>query len=209
MNKFQVLNLGVMGFQTPAEVKMLRRFGVTLQPDLVLICYFLNDAGAGSTYEYLNLAEPTEGLPLWRRISRLADRVAVHFEQRASVASLVRHYQDSYVKDAPGWLKAQEAIKDALTLSEEHGFKLVVVIFPVLWQLSQGYPFLQIHETVRGFVEDLGIPFMDLLPVFKDFDGPELWVHPNNQHPNEQAHALVGEALHGFLVDRGIVPVDG
>ena len=44
---------------------------------------------------------------------------------------------------------------------------------------------------------------VDLLPAFAGHDGPELWVHPTNQHPNEAGHAIAGRALFEFLDERG------
>jgi hypothetical protein len=45
---------------------------------------------------------------------------------------------------------------------------------------------------------------LDLLPSFGEHEGPELWVHPSNQHPNEIGHQIAGEALWRFLVDEGL-----
>ena len=41
--------------------------------------------------------------------------------------------------------------------------------------------------------------------AFNGYDGPELWVHPNNQHPNEKAHAIVADAIFRFLREQGLV----
>jgi hypothetical protein len=40
---------------------------------------------------------------------------------------------------------------------------------------------------------------LDLFDAFRGRDGPSLWVHPTNQHPNEEAHAIAAEALGRFL----------
>ena len=71
--------------------------------------------------------------------------------------------------------------------------------------LTDGYAFGPIHETVRSHAEQLSIPVLDLLPVFSGFSGPELWVHPNDQHPNEVAHERAAEALYDFLIDRRLL----
>ena len=44
-----------------------------------------------------------------------------------------------------------------------------------------------------------------LLAAFEGHDGPELWAHPSNQHPNERAHAIAADALAGFLLREGLL----
>lgn len=36
--------------------------------------------------------------------------------------------------------------------------------------------------------------------------GPELWVHPTDQHANELAHDVAGRTLARFLAESGLVP---
>jgi hypothetical protein len=40
--------------------------------------------------------------------------------------------------------------------------------------------------------------------AFAGHDGPEPWVDPTNQHPNEIAHEIAGQALHHFLAARSL-----
>jgi len=47
------------------------------------------------------------------------------------------------------------------------------------------------------------IPVLDLRETFRSFHGPELWVHPTDQHPNEQAHKLAAEAIAQKILNEG------
>jgi lysophospholipase L1-like esterase len=196
----EVLNLGVMGFDTPQEVALLRQLGLELGPDFVVICFFLNDARGGAVHARFNAAPGRPGA-LWRS-SHLLELVAWQLERRRQVSRLVSDYERSFAADAPGWVAARRALAEAAGLAQHEGFDLALTIFPVLWQLSGDYPFRAIHETVRREAEGLGIAVHDLLPAFQGHDGPELWVHPTNQHPNEIAHAIAGESLARFLSPR-------
>ena len=49
-----MINLGVPGYDTDNEVNMILARGVALAPDLVIICFFLNDAGGGNIFQALN-----------------------------------------------------------------------------------------------------------------------------------------------------------
>ena len=107
--------------------------------------------------------------------------------------------------NSPGWIDIKSALKQAKYLSDEHNFRLILSIFPVLWNLSGDYPFSTIHKKVINYASEIKIPSLDLQPAFHGFDGPELWVHPNNQHPNEIAHKVAGEALAGYLLENNVL----
>jgi lysophospholipase L1-like esterase len=195
----EVLNLGVGGADTEYEAGLLQHLGLRLSPDLVVLCFFLNDAGGGGTTDLFNDANSADAS--WR-VSRLLDRLVFALQRPTRVQQLVSNYRSSFLPDAPGWIEAQSGLQRVAALSESHEFDLVVMIFPVLWKLSADYPFREIHETVRNRAEALGIRVFDLLPAFAGHDGPELWVTTSDQHPNEIAHAIAGEALHQYLVSQ-------
>jgi len=202
----EVLNLGVMGYSTANEVALLAARGPALEPDLVLIGLVLNDIGDVRFHEAF-APTPEAELPGWRRRWRTADRVLLARESRRAFASLVARLEAGYAPDTPSWRRMQAALRRAAQLAEEQGFRLALVVWPLLWELSDGYRFSGIHRQIAEFAEgELGVPTLDLLPAFAGHQGPELWVHPANQHPNEVAHGIAGRAILGFLRDRGLVP---
>ena len=105
------------------------------------------------------------------------------------------HYLRRFGFYAAGHGSLDSAVAD----SSRHGFRLVLTIWPLFWKLSDGYPYSEIHETVSSFARGRRIPTLDLLPAFAGFDGPELWVHPTNQHPNELAHRIAADTLYPYL----------
>ena len=127
-------------------------------------------------------------------------------ERRRQSEKLYRAMRRSFRPKSRGWIRAQEALESAKVLAEREGFHLVLMIFPVLWDLSGDYPFSEIHQTINSFASSKGIEALDLLPEFSAYQGPELWVHPTNQHPNEIAHSVAGRALFDFLRARGMLP---
>lgn len=195
----EVLNGGVAGYDTTHELALLERFGLALGPDLVLLCFFLNDTGVGNTLSVFNLEPDGAARPLWRRESRLLDALALRVERRRAAETLVAAYRSGFADDHPGWRASRAALLRLARLSQRHGFRLAIVVFPVLWRLSGGYPFAEAHATVVAYADSIGVPALDLQPAFAGYDGPELWVHPANQHPNREAHAVAGRAVHAFL----------
>lgn len=205
--RYEVWNLGVVGYNTAHEVALLRHVGVGLDPDLVLLFYVLNDAVDVLPREAL---EALAGLPPSgpRTRSRpspswLLDQLRARLENRRVKRRTIELTLAAHRDDSPGWIRVRDALREAKALSIRHDFALALVVFPVLWQLDGDYPFAGIHSRISATARRLGIPVLDLLPAFRGRDAESLWVHPTNQHPNEEAHAIAAEALLRFLRENG------
>ncbi len=72
-------------------------------------------------------------------------------------------------------------------------------MFPFFHQLNGKYPFQHIHTTVTDFCRSHKIIVLDLRHSFEGYEGPELWVHPTDQHPNEIAHDIAAREIAKFL----------
>lgn len=73
--------------------------------------------------------------------------------------------------------------------------KLLVMIFPLFYQLQRNYPFLSIHQFLAAELSKRGIEVLDLYPTYRRFSDSDLWVHPSDLHPNDFAHRLAAKAL--------------
>jgi lysophospholipase L1-like esterase len=195
----EVLNLGAPAYNTTDEVNLLSHIGLNYEPDIVVICFFLNDAGGGGSRQMFNVGHGKKSF--WRENSRLVDYLSSLFRRRNAAEALVSSYERSFRDNSPGWEDVKSALQEAKRLSDENDFRIILVIFPVLWDLTGDYPFASIHSRVSNYAKVLKIPVLDLQPAFNGFDGPELWVHPNNQHPNEIAHRVAAEALARFILE--------
>jgi lysophospholipase L1-like esterase len=80
-------------------------------------------------------------------------------------------------------------------------------LFPELYRLDSGHPFVEIHALVGEACAELGIPVLDLFAAaFRGRNPKALWVHPSDHHPNARAHRLAGEALAGFVREELALP---
>jgi hypothetical protein len=198
----EVLNFGVSASDTPEQVRYLESYVAGFRPDLVLIVFFLNDAERAATMEFLTRPRALVGL---REHSFLLNGTLGLLERALSRGAMRRHYLEGYAPTAPGWLRAREALREAREHCARSGARLALAVHPILVDLDD-YPFGAIHATVLEFCAAERIPAVDLLPAFAGRHARELWVHENDQHPNELAHALAADLLAGFLVDRGLLP---
>ena len=203
--KAEVCNLGVGGYNTTQALTALKVVGLGLEPDAVILGYVPNDAepplftidAAGNPVRRDREAfieaettppEPPSGL----RISQLIWQV--RRAQRLG-RQTVSYYQGLYAPENEGWQESKRALREIIVICREREIPCVVLMFPVLVDLDDSYPFAAIHEQVGTVVQDAGGIFVDLLPALKGKDARTLWVHPTDQHPNEQVHAIAGELV--------------
>ena len=203
----EVLNLGVSGAGTTAELSYLRHRGVRFQPDLVILIYVLNDAGAGRLDVWRKFTEQYQ--KRWLRgsylVSYLYARVGRHVMGRRYIDSLV----DAAEFELKKWERSMQGLSEAKEISASAGSRFAVAVFPFMYELGAGHPFRQFHHMVSRYCANHGIEVVDLLPAFEGHVDTDLWVHPGDQHPNEIGHAIAAEAIADFVASRRLLDSNG
>jgi len=115
--------------------------------------------------------------------------------------SKARSYYD-FVRDyyaGPAWREFSTVLSRVDRLAQNHDSQFVVVVFPFLHNLSEQYPFADIHAQIIAHCAQHRMVCIDLLPKLKTHAGERLTVNPFDAHPNERAHQLVAEELEDQL----------
>lgn len=203
-------NFGVGGYNTDQELYALRNFALLTDPDVVVIGYTLNDPEP-----VLFGFDPVQGVPVRRARERdipegLGDalppetilyrsRVAQFLWQkhvkRTLTLQTVTYYRDLFAADNPGWQESRQALRAIVATCQSRRIPCIVLIFPILYQLNDRYPFMDMHRMIEREVLLAGGTSIDLFPLLKGRPAAALWVHPTDPHPNEIVHAIAAEAL--------------
>lgn len=209
-HRVESCNLGVGGYNTTQEATALNVFGFDLQPDVVILGYTLNDAepplfeidpaGGQPIRRPREAAIEAEGAPqrppgslLYRlRLARMIWQVQ---RQRHLTKQTVGYYQSLYASDSAGREESERALREIVAECRDRGIPCIVVMFPLMYQLSDAYPFEAIHQQIGEVVREAGGQFVDLLPALKGQNARKMIVHPTDQHPNEKVHAMAGKLL--------------
>lgn len=207
--KIEVINTGVSGFNTVNERDLLIHRGLAYDPDMIILHFILNDVEPDLFKEGLKLEFYTNYVSIYMEPDWLSKYsyfwgwARQRYLRTVSAKRYVKKCIDDYLKDKSGWEECASALKDINNVCKNRGIKLLVVVFPFFYELHTNYPFQVIHNHLRNFCEATGIPILDLLPSYKKFNGPELWVHPIDQHPNEIAHETAAKAIFNYLMGEG------
>jgi len=203
----EVINCGVFGYNANEEARRFEEVADTLEPDIVIIGYELGDilqnpplksSGAGvdgeqgGTSRLVEWRSLIEGLKASRLVTFLAYRYSFLLKRFN-----LRDWDALYDDDSPLWKKLTAKYAAMAKTAAARKIAVVVAIIPELSNLDERYPFRGVHERVAAMGASLGIQTVDLLPAFKGQDGPRLWIHPRDRHPNPQGHQII---------ERGLIP---
>ena len=78
----------------------------------------------------------------------------------------------------------------------------MVVTFPFLQSVGNNYEYAAAHEQLGRLWNHLGVPHLDLLPVFEGSPAGQITVNRYDPHPNEQAMAMAAGAIEPFLLEQ-------
>lgn len=205
--KIETINTGMCAYNTGHERDLLVNRGLVYDPDMVIVHFVLNDVEEDLKIEgpkmefyhdYLSIYQKADTLSQysylwgWSRQQYLRSVVG-----RRYIEYIIKNYQKDSSKFQSCWKELLEIQK----VCEKNNIKLLVVIFPFFYNLNSNYPFQIIHDQLKKSCVTANIPVLDLLPYFKAYRGPELWVHPVDQHPNEVAHDIAAKAMSKYLLE--------
>ncbi len=142
---------------------------------------FLEEAGTppSSPFYHLRLAQA-----IWKAI-----------RQRKISQQTIDYYLSIHSLASVGRIESESALRDTISQCKERDIPCIVVMFPLLYELSDDYPFTVIHQHIGQVVRQAGAGFIDLLPALKGLAAGTLIVHPTDQHPNEKVHAIAGRLV--------------
>jgi len=201
------MNGGIGGSLTQQWVDLLLRVKNSFQPDVIVMVFSLRDgtrtSARGSFFE-----------PIRDEIKFRNDES--FYYQHVYLLKLYQDYRDriylskKYSKrlndsywgnseQTQEWENAKRNILKIKQIGEEAQVKVAMVVFPVLVELNDQYPFKKICEMIIKFGAESTIPVYDLLPAFMGKHAPDLWVSAFDQHPNVTAHAIAAKSMLPFL----------
>jgi lysophospholipase L1-like esterase len=224
--KISLINSGVGNTGTEEQLLLLEDTGAQVKPDLVLVALYLNDSrppwgfsgeigNRGWIRRHSILIEA-----LYQQIKLFGwvrEKGALQFEwipakgtldwkksssDFSKLVDLAQYDWGAAWKD-DGWSKTSTVLKQIQAKSSLLGAKTALAIFPVSFQVEADFLDDMPQQKARALATELGLPFLDLLPTFREHRGAELFF--DQCHPTTRGNQIAGEAFATFVSD--LVPV--
>jgi lysophospholipase L1-like esterase len=191
--KAQVINMGVGNYNSIMEVELFKQKGLILEPDMVVLMYFVNDTEpvprVKSKAEYFVLKHSYFMAFLFDRLVKLKTAFDKNFDWKKYYLSL--YSQENAVNLAEN----EKAIKELINLCRTHQIKLVIVNIPELRSLKQ-YQFDKATMHIKDLAAEGKVPFLDLLPALVGQEAESLWVSEEDPHASELANRIIAEEIY-------------
>lgn len=206
-SQVETISTGVSGKNTVDQAQLLEERGLAYDPDLVVVNFVPNDVEQDLTSEepivefYREYTKLTQKPDFLSHYSYLWSWVRQRVQKQFVAQKYIKESIASFDRDSKKWSVCRNALLKIIQICRERDIPVMVVIFPFFHELNGDYPFQPIHDRVNELCRENGVPVLDLRDSYREFSGPELWVHPTDQHPNEIAHKLAAEAMAEFIVE--------
>jgi|GEM_PF-453677 len=191
----RVVNAGVASNDLEAAYHILLETGLRVEPDLVLVGLYLNDADPSA----VSFPHQIDFFPVnrsrliqwvWDRLARLdstrgrgGDEAArqrflksrqvnghgdLTRDPRASTHLIAQTWFDwGYAWSEEAWLKMGRFLAEIQNQGREHGFRTAVFLFPVKYQVTSEYLDDAPQNSFEQVRSRLNLPGLDLLPVLR------------------------------------------
>lgn len=188
------------GLNTTDELSILETEGLSLQPEVVVLGYVLNDAESPDWAEHRRAREWQEmaGLtPPWWSASALFRMVGRRLRSAREARLRIRNYRELFANGSTGFAESMRALARMAELTKSRRLPMIVAIFPLLGNpLDDTYPFFEETRKVAESARSAGAIPLDLFPHYRGLDWTHLVVNgADDEHPNEIGHRIAAQAV--------------
>ena len=193
--RYEVLNLGIGGFNLWSSVHRLKLDGLKFNPDLVIYGYTANDI-EGRAYRNSR----NQGRPDWMTPSRLLNLLGSQWDYlrdifRPAKGSYTWELDDNYFRNPPAWKAWQDDLTELNQIAGRRGFCLGMFLHTELRALHSLHTFRHYYEAVRTEAKRQGVPVLETFRYFEGRRAEDLWVDYFDHHPNAEGHRILTRAL--------------
>jgi len=217
----EVVNSGAPDIGLKEEIDILEEKGLSIEPDIVILAFYLNDSrppwgfiGEVGTYGFLRrhsiLARTgynnlilrnwvkNEGKSRFGWLDAV-DNLDWRQDREAflDLAQLAEYDWGAAWKEE-SWAIIRREFERLKAHQDKHGFKVVVVAFPVAFQVYAEITVDGPQRVLQGQAADFGFYYFDLLPVLRTGNYTRLFY--DQCHPVPEANDAIGRAIAHFLM---------
>jgi lysophospholipase L1-like esterase len=212
---YEVVNMGVGGYQPMQAVETLKTKGLKYAPDMVILTLCTNDYtlhADGMVYEMLSKlnastrSRPGPDLRPLLRNSRLA--FIVYHRMHTTLTAYDRWYEDNVLEGRSPVRAGLELLSE---LQSANGFAALVLILPEFLYPFDEYRFGHIHDRMHEDARGIsGFDMVDLRDPFRDVSNDAGAFSFDGLHLNEYGHqimaAIVYPLVRAKLSDNAVAP---
>jgi len=218
---FNVINAGARAYSVNQEIIFLRTSGMQFLPDLVLLCFYVNDLELVDTNEayrrarsinnggaYLFDVQRPDGIvarAMWEAVQILRrSRVLMFANDTLNAFRAGNDYEARFLHGEidddirARLIQVTDQFREFKAILSENGIAGLVIIIPSANQLLPQFASDQYQRLVADAARGVGLEVIDLLPAFRArFRDPHaLPILAFDGHYDATAHQLIADTLY-------------
>ena len=230
--RYEVINLAWPGMNTADEYVVLVDKGLSYDPDLLLVAYYLNDVETAQEHRvdvndptYIRRPQNRRGRPGWEYalpVPRALDQFLTinsdfyifllqRYDSLLLKSGLRKRGGDgndplvnAYNEENIKWRHTKYSLSRMASLCGKRDIETSLLILPTFYNLGK-YPYGDIHKMIGESALEAGYRVLDLMPDFAGKESGGYIVSRVDTHPNEKAHKVIAEKLDAFLRKENLV----
>ena len=195
-NEYNIINSGIGNYNTKFESILFKKNFNLINPDSVILHYYLNDAEIISNKSSNFIIKYS----YFAAFSYLILQQVLYNSKKYD--SLGEYYLNMYDEENPGWIDAQNSILAIKKICDDNNIPLLVLVQPDLHNLSINSDQKKCHNIISDFLNSEKIKFIDLFENYRathENSPQELWVNDDDPHPNKFGHKIIYKSLLNYF----------
>jgi lysophospholipase L1-like esterase len=205
---FEVVNMGVSGYEIEEEYLQFKEEGLFLSPDAVVLQFCLNDVPG---VEFSDLVNPLRDLALPGKefllahlaLARLSRERYNRLGLRNTFLGLAHLFE--MAPESPesqriekGFREYEGMLREIASLCRDREFRFLLVIVPHRAQFEDRRARYIPQKRLIALSRKAGFDVLDLVPLFSALDSLP-YVYPDPVHPHPQGHQIIAQAIIQWL----------
>ncbi len=198
---FEVLNFGVGGYSCKDEALVIKHKVPAWNPDLIIICYVMNDAQMEPNQPLHRYFQKT----YWWQYSHLGRLIAKSVKEiKDRNLGKKNYYERLYDEDTRNWQGVVKAFKDINKTAQEENYNIILMVFCDIpnsdhWNNYDMKRMLQKQVLLEAKKNDFYT--IDLYKDLCKYNPKELRISEKDGHPTEKGHFLTAEVIKDKLLN--------
>lgn len=202
---YEVINLGVGGYNTWQEFEYLKSEGLKYDPDLAVFSFFFNDIIKDSPsfinvtkkekscrISFVNVKIPCGVVDCLRKVrffTFVKYRLNNIFIAKRD-KSWVTEYYELHVDDF------DKIFADISQFSKDENVPVLFLVFPFIISDYGQYDYKSLHEGIAGKMGEHNLTFLDLLEAYSQSSSPLYISKIDRIHPNAEGHRITANSIY-------------
>ncbi|MCH7868518.1 MAG: SGNH/GDSL hydrolase family protein [Myxococcales bacterium] len=205
-HSWNTINAGVGTISLGNELAILKETGISVEPDVVVLAFYLNDFHESPGIFVARIPKAIAWSRVVQHVARIHSQNAKSSKEKKSrFIAQVREDLARQLNPAPGnwrinprafdalilknardwggawsdaaWTSMVPLFEELKRLSDEHGFQLAIVAFPVRYQVLSEFSNDWPQQQLAKIAKSLDVPLLDLLPSQRRAKGALYYDH--------------------------------